>query len=135
MIEGFHGLPYDKPLGRTREVIRLVRIGPQARAAGVARDLRHPALARARGSGLGKPLKILVHPERDTVPIWVAALGDKNVEMTAELADGWLPIMFVPERANDVWGDALAAGARQARREPGHRCRSAPAAWSRSART
>jgi F420-dependent oxidoreductase-like protein len=109
VIEGFHGLPYDKPLGRTREVIRLVRSGLR-REPLESHGIFDIPLSEGKGLGLGKPLKILVHPERDTVPIWVASLGDKNVEMTAELADGGLPIMFVPERANDVWGDALAAG-------------------------
>jgi F420-dependent oxidoreductase-like protein len=115
VIEGFHGLPYDKPLGRTREVIRLVRSGLK-REPLESHGIFDIPLSEGRGLGLGKPLKLLVHPERDTIPIWVASLGDKNVEMTAELADGWLPIMFVPEKARDVWGGALDAGA--ARRAP-----------------
>jgi F420-dependent oxidoreductase-like protein len=109
VIEGFHGLPYDKPLGRTREVIRLVRSGLK-REPLESRGIFDIPLSEGKGLGLGKPLKLLTRPERDTVPIWVASLGDKNVEMTAELADGWLPIMFVPEKARDVWGDALDAG-------------------------
>ncbi len=116
VIEGFHGLPYDKPLGRTREVIRIVRSGLKReplRASGIF-NIPLPA---DQGLGLGKPLKILVHPERDTIPIWVASLGDKNVEMTAELADGWLPILFIPERAREVWGSSLDAG--MAKRDPG----------------
>jgi F420-dependent oxidoreductase-like protein len=109
VIEGFHGLPYDKPLGRTREVIRLVRSGLKREPLD-SHGIFDIPLSEGKGLGLGKPLKILVHPERDTIPIWVASLGDKNVEMTAELADGWLPIMFVPEKAHDVWGSALKAG-------------------------
>ena len=115
VIEGFHGLPYDKPLGRTREVIRLVRSGLK-REPLESHGIFDIPLSEGKGLGLGKPLKILTRPERDTVPIWVASLGDKNVQMTAELADGWLPILFIPERANDVWGDSLAAGA--AKRDP-----------------
>jgi len=115
VIEGFHGLPYDKPLGRTREVIRLVRSGLK-REPLESHGIFDIPLSEGKGLGLGKPLKILTRPERDTIPIWVASLGDKNVEMTAELADGWLPIMFVPEKARDVWGDALDAGA--AKRAP-----------------
>jgi alkanesulfonate monooxygenase SsuD/methylene tetrahydromethanopterin reductase-like flavin-dependent oxidoreductase (luciferase family) len=61
-------------------------------------------LAPGEGTGLGKPLKILAHPVRADIPIWIAALGEKNVAMTAEVADGWLPIFFIPERAKDVWG-------------------------------
>src|SRR4051812_33518987 len=115
VIEGFHGLPYEKPLGRTREVIRLVRSGLKReplRASGIF-SIPLPA---DQGLGLGKPLKILTKVERDVIPIWVASLGDKNVEMTAELADGWLPILFIPERARDVWGASLDAGA--AKRDP-----------------
>jgi F420-dependent oxidoreductase-like protein len=63
-----------------------------------------------QGTGLGKPLKIIAHPLRSEIPIWIASLGEKNVELTAEIADGWLPILFIPERANDVWGKAIAAG-------------------------
>jgi F420-dependent oxidoreductase-like protein len=115
VIEGFHGMPYDKPLGRTREVIRLVRSGLRREPLESSRIFTIP-LPADQGLGLGKPLKILTRPERDTIPIWIASLGDKNVQMTAELADGWLPIMFVPERARDVWGDSLDAGA--AKRAP-----------------
>jgi F420-dependent oxidoreductase-like protein len=115
VIEGFHGMPYEKPLGRTREVIRIVRSGLK-REPLESHGIFDIPLSEGRGLGLGKPLKILVRPERDSIPIWVAALGDKNVEMTAELADGWLPIFFVPEHARDVWGPALDAGA--AKRAP-----------------
>lgn len=109
VIEGFHGLPYEKPLGRTREVIRIVRSGLK-REPLESHGIFDIPLSEGKGLGLGKPLKILTRPERDTIPIWVASLGDKNVEMTAELADGWLPILFVPEKARDVWGTALDAG-------------------------
>jgi F420-dependent oxidoreductase-like protein len=115
VIEGFHGLPYDKPLGRTREVIRIVRSGLK-REPLQAEGIFSIPLPADQGLGLGKPLKLLTRPERDTVPIWIASLGDKNVEMTAELADGWLPILFIPERARDVWGESLDAGA--AKRSP-----------------
>jgi len=110
VIEGFHGMPYEKPLGRTREVIRLVRSGLKREPLESSGIFTIP-LPADQGLGLGKPLKILTKVERDTIPIWVASLGDKNVEMTAELADGWLPIMFVPEKARDVWGTSLDAGA------------------------
>jgi F420-dependent oxidoreductase-like protein len=115
VIEGFHGVPYEKPLARTREVIRLVRSGLK-REPLQSHGIFDIPLSEGKGLGLGKPLKLLVHPERDNIPIWVASLGAANVEMTAELADGWLPILFVPERARDVWGDALDAGT--AKRDP-----------------
>src|SRR6478736_244863 len=110
VIEGFHGLPYDKPLGRTREVIEIIRMGLR-REPLVHDGIITLPLPADQGLGLGKPLKILTKVERDNVPIWVAALGDGNVAMTAEVADGWLPHLFHPEKAHSVWGDALAKGA------------------------
>lgn len=69
-----------------------------------------------RGTGLGKPLQLINHPVRERIPITIAALGPKNVELTAEIAEGWQPVFFHPERAASVWGGALAAGS--ARRDP-----------------
>ena len=115
VIEGFHGLPYDKPLGRTREMIEILRMGLR-REPLVHDGIYKLPLPADQGLGLGKPLKLLTKPERAEIPLYVAALGAKNVEMTAECADGWLPFLFVPEKANDVWGDALAKG--KARRSP-----------------
>jgi len=109
VIEGFHGVPYDKPLGRTREIIGLLRAGLRGERL-VSDGLYKLPLPADQGTGLGKPLKLLNRPERADVPLWVAALGAKNVAMTAEVADGWLPFLFVPDKAGDVWGDALAAG-------------------------
>ena len=110
VIEGFHGLAYDKPLGRTREVIEIIRMGLR-RESLVHDGIFTLPLPADQGLGLGKPLKLLNKPERPAVPLWVAALGDKNVAMTAEVADGWLPFLFLPEKARQVWGDALARGA------------------------
>jgi F420-dependent oxidoreductase-like protein len=117
VIEGFHGVPYDRPLTRTREIIEICR-DVWAREAplthqGAAYQIPLPA---GEGTGLGKPLKIIGHPERARIPIWVAALGEKNVAMTAEVAEGWLPLFFVPEKVEEVFGPSLAAGA--ARRDP-----------------
>ena len=110
VIEGFHGVPYDKPLGRTREVIEILRMGLR-REPLVHEGIFTLPLPADQGLGLGKPLKLLTRPERSSVPLWVAALGDKNVAMTAEVADGWLPHLFYPEKAHTVWGEALARGA------------------------
>jgi len=109
VIEGFHGLPYDKPLGRTREVIEIIRMGLR-RESLVHDGIFKLPLPADQGLGLGKPLKLLNKPERNAVPLWVAALGDKNVAMTAEVADGWLPFLFLPEKAQQVWGESLARG-------------------------
>jgi F420-dependent oxidoreductase-like protein len=109
VIEGFHGMPYEKPVGRTREVIEIIRMGLRRQSL-VHDGIFTLPLPADQGLGLGKPLKLLNKPERSVVPLWVAALGDKNVQMAAEVADGWLPFLFVPEKAGEVWGDAIAKG-------------------------
>ena len=110
VIEGWHGVPYEKPLTRTREVVEIVRAALRRETIdyhGKVFDLPLPA---DRGLGLGRPLKLLTKPERPAVPIYIAALGEKNVAGTAEYADGWLPFMFAPEKAASVWGEPLAQG-------------------------
>jgi F420-dependent oxidoreductase-like protein len=112
VIEGFHGVAYTNPLGRTREIIEICRDVWRREAPLVHQGKNYTLpLPPEQGTGLGKALKIIAHPVRASIPIWVASLGEKNVAMTAEVADGWIPILFIPERANDVWGSALAAGA------------------------
>ncbi|MFB9470783.1 LLM class F420-dependent oxidoreductase [Nonomuraea salmonea] len=116
VIEGFHGVPYTAPLGRTREVIEICR--QVWRRERVQYDGRHYTvpLPPDQGTGLGKPLKLINHPVRPRIPIMIAAIGPKNVELTAELAEGWEPIFYLPEKAADVWGASLAAG--KAKRDP-----------------
>jgi F420-dependent oxidoreductase-like protein len=110
VIEGWHGVPYDRPLPRTREVIDICRRAWRREV--LTNEGLYPLpLPPGQGTGLGKPLKMLTHPVRPSIPIWVASLGPANVELTAEMAEGWLPIMFVPEKAQGVWGEALAKGA------------------------
>ncbi|MCB1040000.1 MAG: LLM class F420-dependent oxidoreductase [Acidimicrobiales bacterium] len=111
VIEGFHGVKYDAQLGRTREIVEICR-KVWAREEKLTHDGRyyHLPLPEGEGTGLGKPLKIIAHPVRSRIPIWVASLGPKNVALTAEVADGWMPIFFDPAKANDVWGDDLAEG-------------------------
>ena len=111
VIEGFHGVAYNNQLGRTREIIEICRDVWKREAPVVHQGKNYTLpLPPEMGTGLGKPLKIIVHPLRSQIPIWVASLGEKNVALTAEVADGWLPIFFIPERAQDVWGTALAEG-------------------------
>lgn len=110
VIEGWHGLPYSKPIGRTKEVVEVVRAALRREVLeydGTSLTLPLPA---DQGTGLGKPLKMLTRPERSAVPIYIAGLGPKSVEGAAEYADGWLPFLYSPEGASRVWGDALAAG-------------------------
>ncbi|MGW9184285.1 LLM class F420-dependent oxidoreductase [Agromyces sp. NPDC055661] len=111
VVEGFHGVPYDAPVGRIRELVDVCR--QVWRREPVVHEGRHYniPLPAGQGTGLGKPLKLINHPVRARIPITVAALGPKSVEQTAEIAEGWLPMFFHPERAAAVWGDALAAGA------------------------
>jgi F420-dependent oxidoreductase-like protein len=109
VIEGFHGVPYDRPVGRTKEIVDLIRRGLR-RETLVHDGIFTLPLPEGQGTGLGKPLKLMTRPERPSVPLYIAALGPRSVEGAAEYADGWLPFLFVPEKAGDVWGDALAAG-------------------------
>lgn len=116
VIEGFHGLPYQAPLGRTREIVDICR--QVWRREKVNYDGKHYTipLPEEQGTGLGKSLKLINHPVRERIPIMIAAIGPKNVAMTAEIAEAWEPIFYVPEKANMVWGDSLAAG--KAKRDP-----------------
>ncbi|MFI7144702.1 LLM class F420-dependent oxidoreductase [Nonomuraea sp. NPDC050022] len=110
VIEGFHGVPYTAPLARTREIIEICRqVWRRERLEYEGKHYTLP-LPPGQGTGLGKPLKIINHPVRPRIPIVIAAIGPKNVELAAELAEGWEPIFYVPEKAADVWGPSLAAG-------------------------
>ncbi|MEE6175271.1 LLM class F420-dependent oxidoreductase [Mycobacterium sp. 050134] len=116
VIEGFHGVPFDAPLGRTREVVEICRkVWHRERLQYDGKHYQIP-LPPERGTGLGKALQLINHPVRERIPITIAALGPKNVELTAEIAEGWQPVFYHPEKAASVWGDALAAGA--AKRDP-----------------
>jgi F420-dependent oxidoreductase-like protein len=117
VIEGWHGVPFNAPIARTREIIAICR-EVWAREAPLEHDGTYyqMPLPAGVGTGLGKPLKIIAHPVRPAIPVWVAALGEKNVAMAAEVADGWIPMLFMPEKARSVWGDSLDEGA--AKRDP-----------------
>jgi F420-dependent oxidoreductase-like protein len=117
VIEGFHGVPYDAPLARTAEIIEICRSvwrRDRLEHHGAQYDIPLPA---GRGTGLGKPLKLIDHPVRERIPVYIASLGPRNVELTAAIADGWLPLHYWPQRAARVWAEPLAAG--RARREEG----------------
>ncbi|NCG40759.1 MAG: LLM class F420-dependent oxidoreductase [Actinobacteria bacterium] len=110
VIEGWHGVPYSKPLGLTRDVINICRkvwSGEKVEHEGRAYNL---PLSEGEGTGLGKALRLMCKPLRQDIPIAVAAIGPKNVEMTAELANVWQPIHFLPEKFHEVWGESLHAG-------------------------
>jgi len=97
VVEGWHGAPYGKPLVRTREYVEIVR-AVLDRARPLEHHGEHYDIPVRGGTGLGKPLKLLLHPLRAEIPIYLAALGPKNVALAAEISDGWLPIFFSPLR-------------------------------------
>jgi F420-dependent oxidoreductase-like protein len=116
VIEGWHGVAYDHPVGRTREVIDICRRVWRRERLSYDGTYYQIPLPPGAGTGLGKPLKLIGEPARPDIPIYLAALGARNVELAAEAAQGWLPLFFAPALAGDVWGPALRAGA--ARRRP-----------------
>jgi F420-dependent oxidoreductase-like protein len=98
VVEGWYGQPFPKPLARTREYVEIVRTILR-REEPVTNDGPHYPLPYPGGTGLGKSLKLIVHPRRREIPIYLAAEGPKNVALAAEIADGWLPLFFSPFRA------------------------------------
>ncbi|MBO0802264.1 MAG: LLM class F420-dependent oxidoreductase [Nocardiopsaceae bacterium] len=113
VIEGWHGVPYDAPIGRTREVIEICR--KVWRRERLEYHGKHYTLPHPGGTGLGKPIKLINHPVRERIPVIVAAIGPKNVALAAELAEGWQPVFYYPEKMSEVWGGPLAEG--KARRD------------------
>ena len=104
VVEGWHGQPWGKPLVKTREYVEIVRTALRREL--VEHDGEHYRIPyHGPGeSGLGKPLKLMLRPLRAEIPIYLAAIGPKNVALTFEIADGWLPIFVVPERFRDAYG-------------------------------
>jgi len=111
VVEGWHGQPYRKPLGMTREYVAILR-KMFARDEPVAVEGVHYQLPYMGedASGLGKPLKLMHKPKNPDLPIYIAAIGPRNVQLTAEIADGWLPVFLSPQRMSEVYGSNLAAG-------------------------
>jgi F420-dependent oxidoreductase-like protein len=113
VVEGWHGEPWGKPLGKTREYIEIVRAALRREV--VAHEGEHYRIPYdgPGATGLGKPLKLMLRPLRADIPIYLAAIGPKNVALAAEVADGWLPIFVDPERFDAAFGESI-AGARDA---------------------
>ncbi len=110
VVEGWHGVPYGKPLGKTREYVSIVRTAiARKEKLTFSGDHYQIPYTGDDATGLGKPLKLMTHPSHP-VPIYLAAIGPKNVTLTAEIADGWLPIFYSPTRAGDVYGPLLQSG-------------------------
>lgn len=111
VIEGFHGVKYDAPVGRAREHVEICRKIWRREPTEYCGDYYTlPLDSEAGGSGLGKPLKIIGTPTRDRIPMGLAAIGTKNVELAAEIFDEWQPILFHPERADRAFGESLRSG-------------------------
>jgi F420-dependent oxidoreductase-like protein len=108
VVEGWYGQPYPRPLERTREYIDILR-AVIARREPVTYDGKHYQLPYPGGTGLGKPLRSILHPYRTEIPIYLGAEGPKNVALAAEIADGWNLIFFSP-KMNDFYAAALAEG-------------------------
>ncbi|CAN5293257.1 LLM class F420-dependent oxidoreductase [soil metagenome] len=109
VIEGFHGVPFDAPLGHLRENIEIFRTVWKREPLDFHGRYYDAPLVEG-GTGLGKPLKLINHPVRENIPISIAALTPASVAQTAEIANGWVPIFFWPERADAAWGDSLRKG-------------------------
>lgn len=110
VVEGWYGQPFPKPLARTREYVSIIRQVLQREGDVTASGPYYPLpLAGENTTGLGKPLKSTVHPRRPGLPIYLAAEGPKNIALSAEIADGWLPFLFSP-RANSEYAGYLADG-------------------------
>jgi F420-dependent oxidoreductase-like protein len=107
VVEGWYGVPFPKPLERTRDYVDVVR--KVWRREVVTSDSAHYPLPFPGGMNLGKPIKLTLHPVRDRIPILLGAEGPKNVALATEIADGWLPIFYHVEHGAAVYADALAA--------------------------
>lgn len=111
--EGWYGVPYAKPWGRTREYIEIVRriIAREGPLEYHGKHFTLPLPADAPGAtGQGKALKLNFHPLRNEIPVFVGAIGRKSVELAAEICDGWIPVFFSVEKFEEVWGEHLEAG-------------------------
>ncbi len=107
--EGWYGVPYPKPWGRTREYVEIVR-RIVAREEKLEYKGEHYTLPIEGGTGQGKPLKLNFHPVRSEIPVFLGAIGRKSVELAAEIADGWIPIFFSVDAFEETWGEHLEAG-------------------------
>ena len=110
--EGWYGVPYEKPWGRTREYVEIVK-QIVAREGKLEYEGKHFTLPLKEGEGVtgqGKALKLNIHPVRSEIPIYLGAIGRKSVELAAEVADGWIPIFFSVDKWQDAWGEHIEAG-------------------------
>jgi F420-dependent oxidoreductase-like protein len=110
--EGWYGIPYEKPWGRTREYVEIVK-EIVAREGRLEYEGKHFKLPLTEGDGVtgqGKALKLNIHPVRNEIPVYLGAIGRKSVELAAEIADGWIPIFFSVDKWEEAWGEHIEAG-------------------------
>ncbi|GAA4227857.1 F420-dependent oxidoreductase-like protein [Streptosporangium album] len=110
VVEGWYGMPFPGPLARTREYVEIMR-KVWRREEPVTSDGAHYPLPYPGGANLGKPLKLITHPLREEIPLYLGAEGPRNVALAGEIADGWLPLFALPEKTEQMYGPSL-AGAR-----------------------
>jgi F420-dependent oxidoreductase-like protein len=110
VVEGWHGQRWGKPLGRTREYVEIVRTALRRQTVEHHGEHYDIPYSHDGATGLGRPLKLILRPLRAQVPIYLAAIGPRNVALAAEIGDGWLPIFFSPERFRAVHAPSLAQG-------------------------
>jgi F420-dependent oxidoreductase-like protein len=109
VVEGWHGQPWGNPLGKTREYVDIVRTALRRETVEHQGEHYRIPYDGPGATGLGKPLKMMLRPVRSDIPIYLAAIGPKNVALAAEIADGWLPIFVDPERFDVAFGPSLTA--------------------------
>ena len=108
VVEGWHGEPWGKPLTKTREYVEIVRTVLRRELLEHHGEHYDIPYTGPGATGLGKPLKLMARPLRADIPIYIAAMGPKAVAQTFEIADGWLPIFWSPEKARSAFGDVIA---------------------------
>jgi len=110
--EGWYGVPYEKPWGRTREYVEIVKeiVAREGRLEYEGKHFKLPLTEGEGVTGQGKALKLNIHPVRDEIPVYLGAIGRKSVELAAEVADGWIPIFFSVDKWEEAWGEHIEAG-------------------------
>jgi F420-dependent oxidoreductase-like protein len=110
--EGWYGVPYEKPWGRTREYVEIVKqiVAREGRLEYEGKHFTLPLIEGEGVTGQGKALKLNIHPVRDRIPVFLGAIGRKSVELAAEIAEGWIPIFFSVDEWESAWGEHIEAG-------------------------
>jgi F420-dependent oxidoreductase-like protein len=107
VVEGWHGQPWGKPLGKTREYVEIVRTALRREVVEHRGEHYRIPYDGPDATGLGKPLKLMLRPLRADIPIYLAAMGPKNVALAVEIGDGWLPMLVAPEHFDAAFGPSL----------------------------